>query len=279
MSVSRVKTWADTETLGSSDLNAEFDNILNNALSLVSPWTGNMDAGGYRLITLAAAASESSPSIQPTGDTNTGIRFSAADTIDLVTGGADRWQITSAGHLLATDHATYDIGASGGVTSPRHVYQSGNHVVGGVLTVTGGNIVFPATAVPSADANTLDDYEEGTWTVSVGGDTTYTTRVGDYNKIGRLVHIWAYMLINLIGTGSTSAISGCPFTNQGNSIGGWVSFATALALAPVSVGCYVGGGSTSLTFNGRTAASANVTDPLALFGNAAAVNFGAIYEI
>ena len=35
-------------------------------------------------------------------------------------------------------------------------------VAGGVPTWGGGQIAFPAVAVPSADPNTLDDYEEGT---------------------------------------------------------------------------------------------------------------------
>ena len=54
-----------------------------------------------------------------------------------------------------------------------------------------GNYAFPATQVPSADANTLDDYEEGTWTpvltFGTPGDlsVTYSIQVGDYTKIGR----------------------------------------------------------------------------------------------
>ena len=35
--------------LTAADLNAEYDSILNNALSLISPWTGNMAAGGNDL--------------------------------------------------------------------------------------------------------------------------------------------------------------------------------------------------------------------------------------
>lgn len=51
---------------------------------------------------------------------------------------------------------------------------------------------FPATQVPSGDPNTLDDYEEGTWIPTVAGSTTagsasYTTRVGTYTKVGRVV--------------------------------------------------------------------------------------------
>jgi hypothetical protein len=44
----------------------------------------------------------------------------------------------------------------------------------GVLTL-GAGIQFPATQVSSADANTLDDYEEGTWTPTIGGSSTNPT--------------------------------------------------------------------------------------------------------
>jgi hypothetical protein len=59
-------------------------------------------------------------------------------------------------------------------------------------TPTLNGITFPATQVPSADANTLDDYEEGTFTpTSAGGITspTYTRQVGAYTRIGNLVYI------------------------------------------------------------------------------------------
>jgi hypothetical protein len=44
MALARVKTWV-REVLTFADQNAEFDNILNNALSLISPLTGNLAAG------------------------------------------------------------------------------------------------------------------------------------------------------------------------------------------------------------------------------------------
>jgi hypothetical protein len=80
-------------------------------------------------------------------------------------------------------------------------------------------ITFPATQVPSANANTLDDYEEGTWTPSVESDsvvtgTTYSTRTGFYRKVGQLVTVNLRIVINNWGTGGTGSfyISGLPFT-------------------------------------------------------------------
>lgn len=60
--------------------------------------------------------------------------------------------------------------------------------VGTTLTVTGGKIAFPATQSASADTNTLDDYEEDTWTPTYGGYTgSVTTTTAKYTKIGDLV--------------------------------------------------------------------------------------------
>lgn len=46
MALSRVKVWGN-EILTAADLNAEFNNIINNASSLVSPLSGSLDWDGY----------------------------------------------------------------------------------------------------------------------------------------------------------------------------------------------------------------------------------------
>ena len=60
----------------------------------------------------------------------------------------------------------------------------------------------------------LDDYEEGTFTPSVGGNATYTSQIGKYIKIGRSVTIKLEMHINVLGTGSTSTVTGIPFASD-----------------------------------------------------------------
>jgi hypothetical protein len=47
-------------------------------------------------------------------------------------------------------------------------------------------VSFPATQVASTDPNTLDDYEEGTWTPTCTG-VTFSAATGFYTKIGRQV--------------------------------------------------------------------------------------------
>lgn len=84
------------------------------------------------------------------------------------------------------------------------------------LAVTQG-ISFPAAQNPSADANTLDDYEEGTFTPTVigssgAGTATYSVQTGIYDKIGRRVIFSASMTFTgHTGTGNMG-VTGLPFT-------------------------------------------------------------------
>ena len=84
------------------------------------------------------------------------------------------------------------------------------------LLVSGTGINFHPQGASAA--NLLDDYEEGTWTPSVhnGGGSITSTVVARYTKIGRLVHIQAY--INYSAGSSTNAfqMGGLPFACLGN---------------------------------------------------------------
>ncbi len=87
---------------------------------------------------------------------------------------------------------------------------------GGIDLNTNGQIKFPATQNASSDANTLDDYEEGTWTpaFSVGGITgTSITYSGKYTKIGRVVIVTmeAYSASGNLNISSYAGFSGLPF--------------------------------------------------------------------
>jgi hypothetical protein len=83
----------------------------------------------------------------------------------------------------------------------------------GIIQANGGGIQFPATQVPSADANTLDDYEEGTWTPSIssGGWNTSGQVVGRYIKIGRQVTLYVFINLGTGGNSSAFHILGVPF--------------------------------------------------------------------
>ena len=149
--------------------------------------------------------------------------------------------------------------------------------VGGATPGTGG-IAFPATAVAVADANTLDDYEEGTWTPIVGGTATYTTQVGKYTKVGRLVTVSCEIEINVIGTGSTIAILGLPFTSVGDQIAGAVGYWQSIATSVTSLNAIVSPGATNIALYSVTAAAATVSAN-AIFGNGARVMCCASYIV
>jgi hypothetical protein len=88
------------------------------------------------------------------------------------------------------------------------------------LILTGGGITFPATQVPSADANTLDDYEEGTWTATLIGQTTAPTTpvtvTGKYVKIGKqLTAICGFNNVDTTGASGALIVNGLPFAADG----------------------------------------------------------------
>lgn len=75
-----------------------------------------------------------------------------------------------------------------------------------------GQIIF-AAGCPNAtsDPNTLDCYQEGTWTPTIGGNATYNSRSGEYVKIGKVVILHGIISVLAIGTGSANTITGLPF--------------------------------------------------------------------
>jgi hypothetical protein len=94
-------------------------------------------------------------------------------------------------------------------------------------SASGAGITFPATQSASTDANTLDDYEEGTWTPnagSTGGNSTgqtYAVQQGNYRKIGSLVICSFYIDLTTVGTipAGTYAVKGLPFNSASGTIG------------------------------------------------------------
>jgi len=99
---------------------------------------------------------------------------------------------------------------------------------------TSGQIKFPATQNASANANTLDDYEEGTWTPVLTYGTPGTLAVtqanyGFYTKIGRQVFVQFIVRLSAFSKGTASGqlkITGLPFTVAADEQGTTVAIAT-----------------------------------------------------
>jgi hypothetical protein len=96
---------------------------------------------------------------------------------------------------------------------------NGNLIIG----TSGKGIDFSATP-GTGTSELLADYEEGTWTPSVGGSATYAAaNSGRYTRIGNVVHVEGILEINVLGTGSVLDISGLPFTSNASNPGGAVT--------------------------------------------------------
>ena len=126
------------------------------------------------------------------------------------------------------------------------------------LDIAGGNLTFTTAdkgvhlGVTSATAaNLMTDYEEGTWTPTLGDPSGNNVSVnssyssfGYYTKIGRKVHAHCYIIVTSLGSASGSALlAGLPFTNTNNNrayTAGTVSYGNNLNLGDgKALGFYV----------------------------------------
>jgi hypothetical protein len=155
----------------------------------------------------------------------------------------------------------------------------------GCLQLSSG-INFPATQVASSDANTLDDYEEGTWTIGLtfgGGSTgmTTATNIGRYTKIGRQVTVSGNLSLSNKGSSTGIAeIQGLPFTianaNEAYSAANVRFNGVSFADIPISIGAI---GSTKILLQEITKAGVvtDITD--ADFTNTSSCIIGFTYTV
>ncbi len=109
---------------------------------------------------------------------------------------------------------------------PSIVYKNTNGGATAYLGFNGENvtakgIAFPATQSASSNANTLDDYEEGTWTPLCGDNSTAITDIKKavYTKIGKLVTIELDCTCNSTYPGSGNYLYGLPFAGGNGGAG------------------------------------------------------------
>jgi hypothetical protein len=149
-------------------------------------------------------------------------------------------------------------------------------LAGGNTSATGTGIAFPATQSASSDANTLDDYEEGTWTPIIGGTggqsgQSYATQSGTYRKIGGFVYVRFDVTLSTKGTiTSTVTISGFPFAVSGTedvgNAGGTIVYWAATATSWNMIGGHSSNGGTSMILYG-TQGSGNSTTAALVTGD------------
>lgn len=179
MALARLKVWGQ-EILTFEDLNAEFDNILNNATNLISPLTGTLDLNGNQVILDAAGASI--------------FQSTASRALDFTTLGAKTGTPGTSGSLLAigshgfTDNNTASSGTAAaytGVSFARPTLIASNTTV----TTTDAATVYIANS-PLASTNETVTNPWSLWidagNVRVDGDLTFhtaSTGTGGNNNI------------------------------------------------------------------------------------------------
>jgi len=218
--------------------------------------------------------------------TTTGLLKASSGVIAAAVAGTDYGNVSSS-DTVSTDNAIARFDS----TSGRLIQVSSAGVTdAGFLTANG--LTFPAVQVSSADANTLDDYEEGTWTPIFGstdifyGDITLTYYTvptqGLYRKIGSVVFVsFEIAVSSLTVTGSTSSalyieglpyipISGFPLNSSQITIGfagGWSTNApsigyfntTSITTGTGSIGLNYKTSPNALTWGGITGANLSST--------------------
>jgi hypothetical protein len=155
---------------------------------------------------------------------------------------------------------------------------------GGTTSASGVGITFPATQSASSDANTLDDYEEGTWTPTLvfgSGSTgiTYTTRTGRYTKIGNYVFATGFVELSNKGSSTGDAtFTGLPFSADtlNRSYGGNGQFDAGGSSVPVAVQV-LAFGTTAYNRYGNGNTFLGLTE--ANFTNTSAYFFNAVYLV
>jgi hypothetical protein len=167
LALTRVKNWSAGEVLVYSDLNNEFNNIINNATSLVSPWVGSLDLDGNTLIL--------------DGDADTSIDAATDDTIDISISGADDFRLT-ANTFTALSGSSISV-VSGNIT-----------VDAGALTITDGQTTL---ADPGSHTNTVvtplivQSTTSGTPAAGIGTGILLKSESGDENP-SNVAQISAY---------------------------------------------------------------------------------------
>ena len=136
-------------------------------------------------------------------------------------------------------------------------YSSKFHSDGNLHFAAGKGISFSSNAnAAGMTSEVLDDYEEGTWTVTLntsGGSLAYTVNntTGYYTKVGNLVNAWWYSsVLNITNNGIGYArVLGLPFISSAASQNyGVVGTAHNTAFTPAADGGYVAGNNSEMIF-------------------------------
>jgi len=187
---------------------------------------------GSKVLTTGSALTYDSNTLSiSSGTTPFSLKRTGAGTtlIELKQSGIDGGYIGTTG---ANNFTFYNASASDLITLNNTGLKTKTTISVGDATpsASGAGITFPATQSASTDANTLDDYEEGTWTPVVNG--TSLSSAGWYVKIGRNVYVGFNNVTGVapISNNADFAITGFPFSIKTDGGSGNYKFGGAASI-------------------------------------------------
>lgn len=189
-----------------------------------------LDAATFRTAIGAGTGNGTVTSVA-TGTGLTGGPITGSGTISFSTAAVGTWAATPSSANLAAA-MTDETGSGLLVFATRPSFANTIGVGGAAASASGAGVSFPATVSLSTDPNTLDDYEEGTWTPTLTNVTVGNGIISDtyYIKIGQVVHIGFNFVFGSTTTVAAGVVdvSGLPFAVGGNGSGAaWLFDATA----------------------------------------------------
>lgn len=150
-------------------------------------------------------------------DGGTAVKLGSSEEANVV--GA-RWRAGTGCTFVDLGSACYGRTIHSNATDPAHLFDTwetgtehghGDNPSREAEVIKAARVMFPPTAVPSADPNTLDDYREDTWSPVAGGGVTFTAAAGSYTKKGDEVTLHFAVTWPASGNGNGAKITGLPF--------------------------------------------------------------------
>ena len=208
------------------------------------------------------------------GETDIGGAIADADLFLLDDGAGGTLRKTAASRIK-----TYAGGLDGVTTGSGNVTISdGNLIIG----TSGHGIDFSAHGQAAGmTGELLDEYEEGTWTPATSG-YSYTQQVGHYRKIGNLVYVQCYIIVDTRTSGSRVSIGGLPFTSTSHHADGRYPIAvgrfSSLNVSTIALYPFVASNGTTISCDGQASSGAGVSTNIEIWGDDAQLSFGGCYH-
>ena len=216
----RMYGYADGGTYGGGFKidTRDSSNVFNNALAISS--TGVATFTGLIKFVDTTAGSAGTPQFK----TLLSYQYSTINALSTIKGGNE------AGGTNGT-YLKFSVNSSAAVNTPIDILTLKSAFVGGTtaqfdaLIKANNGISFPNQSASSgtSTSETLDAYEEGTWTPNVestaGGAYTISNARGKYIKVGKHVTVQFYFIVSNVNGGTGAKITNLPFTTKSGAAG------------------------------------------------------------